>query len=243
MDDGDLEVEVVLENKGDEPASPLTVVGDLLGETREAQLEAGVAANARGEARLRFPLGSPRPGLHALDLLIEWPVGPPASGGTAPPVASQRAYLLVTLGVPAEPAVRVSLAPLTLETDGTLLVGLESADGLPHEVEIRVLTPRGLNVFVPAPRVAVPAQGHASARTRLLRAGAPRESQQGIVVVARALDGPEERTAVATGLVTLSGEPGLLPGVRGLRPALWFLAAGLLAYAFLVEIRGRRAAA
>jgi hypothetical protein len=98
-------------------------------------------------------------------------------------------------------------------------------------------------VFVPAPEVAVPARGRAVARTRLLRAGAPRESQQGIVVVARSLDGPSERTAVATGLVTLSGEPGLLPGVRWLRPVLWALCAGLLAAAAFLEWRGRRAAA
>lgn len=235
-----LEVTVALENAGDEKASPLTIEGRLVAERREARLADGVAPGATEQAVLRFPVEVPRPGLHALTLLLEWPVGPAPADGTLPPMASQRAFLLLTLGAVAEPAVRVTPALLELETRGTLAVGLESADGAAHRVSLRVLTPRGLNVLDAGGEVDVPAKGRVTAPVTLLRAGAPRESRQGIVVVARALDGPLERTAVATGIVNLTRDPALLPR---LRPALWLLAAGLLAAAAYLEVRWRSARA
>lgn len=230
---------VVLRNAGDDKAAPLAVLAELMGRTREARLESGVEGGAEATVALRFPFEVPRPGLHAIVLLLEWPVGPaPASGGE-PPLASQRAYLLLTLGVAAEPAVRLMVPELSLETMGALPVGLESADGAAHRVAVRVLTPRGLNVLgVSSVEVDVPASGRVDASFSLLRAGAPRESRQGILIVASAADGPLERTAVATGVVKIARDPALLPR---LRPALWILAALLLAAAAWAELRRPRA--
>lgn len=239
-DGASLEVTVALVNAGDEKASPLTIEGQLVTERREARLADGVAPGATEKAVLRFPLEVPRPGLHALTLLLEWPVGPAPADGTLLPMASQRAFLLLTLGAVAEPAVRVTPAELELETHGTLAVGLESADGASHRVSVRVLTPRGLNVLDAGGEVIVPAQGRVTASVSMLRAGAPRESRQGVVVVASVLDGDLERTAVATGIVNLTRDPALLPR---LRPALWLLAAGLLAAAAYLEVRWRAAPA
>ena len=227
-----LEVTVALQNKGDLLASPLTIQGELVAERREARLDEGVAPGATELVVL--------PGLHALTLLLEWPVGPLPPQGILAPMASQRAFLLLTLGALAEPAVRVVAPDLELETSGTLAVGLESADGAAHRVSVRVLTPRGLNVLEGGGEVIVPATGRATSPITLLRGSAPRESQQGIVVVASVLDGPLERTAVATGVVKLARDPALLPR---LRTALWFVAAGLLAAAAYAELKGRFAPA
>ena len=109
-DGASLEVTVDLQNQGDAKASPVTIQGELVAERREARLADGVAPGATERVVLRFPLEVPRPGLHALPLLLEWPVGPRPADGTQAPTASQRAFLLVTLGAVAEPAVRV-LAP------------------------------------------------------------------------------------------------------------------------------------
>ena len=229
---------MALENKGDLKASPLTIQGELVAERREERLADGVAPGATVRAVLRFPMDVPRPGLHALTLLLEWPVGPPPADGSLPPMASQRAFLLLTLGAVAEPAVRVVAPDLDLETWGTLAVGLESADGASHRVSVRVLTPRGLNVLDAGGEVIVPGSGRATSPVTLLRGSAPRESRQGIVVVASVLDGPLERTAVATGVVNLTRDPSLL---RPMRPALWLVAAALLAAAAYAELRGRSA--
>jgi hypothetical protein len=235
-----LEVTVDLRNQGDQKASPVILQAELVAERREARLGDGVAPGASERVVLRFPLDVPRPGLHALPLLIEWPVGTPSVDGTMPATASQRAFLLLTLGATAEPAVRVLPPDFELETSGTLAVGLESADGGAHRVSVRVLTPRGLNVLDSGGEVIVPATGRVTAPVTLVRGSAPRESQQGIVVVASVLDGPLERTAVATGVVRLSADPALL---RPMRTALWLLAAALLAAAAYAEWKGRPARA
>ena len=233
-----LEVAVKLQNLGDEKASPLTIQGELAGERGEARLAAGVEAGASESAVLRFPLEVPRPGLHAVTLLLEWPVGPAPADGSLPPMASQRAFLLLTLGVVAEPGVHVKAPDFELETRGDLPVDLESADGSAHRVSLRVLTPRGLNVLDAGGEVIVPASGRVTAPVTLVRGSAPRESRQGIVVVASVLDGPLERTSAATGVVSLSRDPALLPR---LRPALWLVAAALLAAAAYAERKARPA--
>ena len=225
---------VRLRNAGDAPALPLTVEGELLGERRVARLEQGVAAGQSGEVRLAFPADLPRPGLHALTLLLEWPLGPPAVPGAIPPTASQRAYLLLSLGATAEPAVKLEPEELLLETRDRLRVDLESADGAPHRVRVRVLTPRGLNVDGEALEAEVPAKGRASVEATLLRAGAPRGSRQGILVVATAADGALERTSVATGIVRIAPDPARLPR---LRPLMVLLIVLLLGGGLLEQVR------
>jgi hypothetical protein len=229
-DDETLQVSVALTNVGDELADF----------RREVRLEAGVDKGRTEQVVLHFPLEVPRPGLHAVTLLLEWPVGPPPAGSTLPPTASQRAFLLLTLGASPPPAVTATARGLRLETRGTLEVGLESADGQAHRVAVRVFPPRGLNVFGPPTEVDVPASGRAVAHVDLLRAGAPRDSSQGILVVASAIDGPLERTTVITSVVGIARDDTLIPR---LRPFLWGLAAALLAAAGWVELRHRRPAA
>ena len=241
-DGASLEVTVSLQNQGDEKASPLTIQGELAGEGREARLPAGVEAGATESAVLRFPFEVPRPGLHALTLLLEWPVGPAPPDGSQPPMASQRAFLLLTLGVVAEPGVRVKAPDFELETRGNLPIDLESADGSAHRVSLSVLTPRGLNVLDAGGEVIVPASGRVTAPVTLLRGGAPRESRQGIVVVASVLDGPLERTSVATGVVSLTRDPALMPRLP-VRVVLWLVAVALLAAAAYAERKIRPAPA
>jgi hypothetical protein len=239
-DDETLQVSVALTNVGDELAVPVSIEAELADFRREIRLEAGVDKGKTEQVVLHFPLEVPRPGLHAVTLLLEWPVGPPPAGSTLPPTASQRAFLLLTLGASPPPAVTATARGLRLETRGTLEVGLESADGQAHRVAVRVFPPRGLNVFGPPTEVDVPASGRAVAHVDLLRAGAPRDSSQGILVVASAIDGPLERTTVITSVVGIARDDTLIPR---LRPFLWGLAAALLAAAGWVELRHRRPAA
>src|SRR5512139_2273863 len=127
-----LEVRVVLTNRGDRRAAPIEVVGELLGELRSARLAGGVGAGREGAVLLVFSPVSPRPGTHALTLLLEHPVEGPPDGAGNPPMASQLAWLLVALGPSPPPPVRLAAQPLRLDVKGDLAVRLESADGAPH---------------------------------------------------------------------------------------------------------------
>ena len=234
-----LEVRVDVRNTGDAPAAPLTVAGELFGERREARLEGGLAPGQSGSVPLSFPLHVPRPGVHALPLLLEYPVDGPRDAAGNPPMASRRAYLLLALGGTAEPAVRLDVSPLRLDVRGDLAVGLESADGEPHRVRLRVFTARGVRPDASPFEVDVPARGRVASAVPLIRAGAPRGTPHWVLVVAEGTDGPLARTTVATALVEVTPDPALLPGLR--RP-LAVLAVLLLAAAVVLEVRRARAA-
>lgn len=120
------------------------------------------------------------------------------------------------------------------ELRGALEVGLESADGSPHSVTLRVATPHGLRAEDPGAPVRVPGAGRVQARLNLLRSGAAHDTRHGIVVVAEAEDGPEARTAAATASVRILPDPSLLPRIR--MPMLG-LALLLLAASLFVELR------
>ncbi len=240
-----LDVRVDVRNSGDAPATPLTVLGELFGERRQAHFETGLGPGQATSAHLLFPLAVPRPGVHALPLLLEYPEGGPADAAGNPPLASQRAYLLLALGGTAEPAVRIDAPEMRLDTRGELRVGLSSIDGAPHRVSLRVLTARGVRTDDPPLEVEVPARGTVTPTVVLMRSGAPRGTRHGILLVAATLDGVLERTSVATSIVEITPDPGLMP-------ALWrpfvVLALLLLAQAAVLEFRryraaGRRAAA
>jgi hypothetical protein len=233
-DPATLEVSVFLKNAGDAAAPPLDVEGELLEERRRTRLDGRRPA----KRRVVRPLAGARPGLHALILRIEWPVGPPSGNASTPALASQRAYLLLTLGQAADPAVKLTVPDVLVETRGTVEVELESADGSAHPVEVRVHPPRGLNVFGPPALALVPASGRVTASVDLLRAGAPRLSRQGILIEALARDGPHERTTVATSVVTIAPDPARLPM---LRPVLWGVCALLLGASVYVAFRSRGA--
>jgi hypothetical protein len=106
-------------------------------------------------------------------------------------------------------------------------------------VLLRVLTARGVRADSPPLEVEVPAHGTVTPTVALMRAGAPRATRHGILLVAGTLDGPLERTSVATSVVEIAPDPGRMPGLR--RP-LVVLALLLLAWAAVLEIRRSRGA-
>jgi hypothetical protein len=220
--EGRLEVALSLRNLGDTPAGAVEIEGELLGAYDEARLDPGPSAGGVGEVKLHYPLlDAIRPGVHPLALHLRYTPGVAGAG----PV-NQRAYLLLALGANPDPAVRLFVSPARFETLGRLLVGVESADGQPHRVRLRVLAPRGLNPYGPSPELEVPAEGRVAASVELLRGTAARPSRHGIVVLAAATDGPLERTTAALGEVEVLPDAARLPGLR------WPL--GVLAVALLV---------
>jgi hypothetical protein len=222
-------------NRSGVPTGAVDVVGEMLGERREARVTAGVPAASSAAVVLGFEASPRRPGLHALTLLLEHPVEgtPDAAGNT--PVESQGAGFLLALGVRAAPAVRLEVAPTSIDVRGDLRVGLRSADGAPHRVLVRGLPTRGLR-FEGAPvEATVPASSSVVVPLSLVRAGAPRGSRHGVLVVAETPDGPLARTAVAAAEVQIAPDPSVLPRVRGL-----VLAAGLVLLVLAAVAEWRR---
>jgi hypothetical protein len=231
-----LEVRVVVSNRGDRKAVPLEVVGELLGERREARIAEGVPPGGEGAVVLEFTPRSAAPGTHVLTLLLEHPAEGPPDGAGNPPVDSQRAWLLLALGgVSPGPPVRLAADALRLDVRGDLAVRLESADGEPHRVRLRALTARGLRAEGDGAEVAVPARGTSRAVLPLVRAGAPRGSRHAVLLVADALDGPLARAAVLAAPVEVAPDPSLL---RPLRAPV--LALGLLLLAAALAVEGWR---
>jgi hypothetical protein len=231
-----LAVRVSLKNVGDRGTGSVTVEGELLGRRQEGSLDQGVPAGESRSLLLRYPPEVPRRGVHPLTLLVDFTEPTPGADGS-PPAESQRAFLLLALGANPPPAVRVDAAEGRLETRSSLAVGLESLDGAPHRVRLRVLTPHGLRAENPPADVGVPAVGRVLVTIPLLRSGAPRGSRQGVLVVAEASDGPLARTTVTTGVVEIAPDPALMPRLR--RPLL-VLAGLLLASAAALEFRRSR---
>ena len=231
-----LQVRVVLINRGDVRAGPIDVRGELVGESREARLSAGLAPGAEGRLTLDFAPSPPRPGLHALTLLLEHPLeGPPDAAGN-PPMASERAFLLLALGASPPQAVRIDAEPLRLDVRGALRVRLQSRDGEGQRVRLRTLTARGLRPDTEPVEMSVPAHGSVTAEVEVVRAGAPRGSRQALLLVAETLDGPFARTSVAAASVEILGDPGYLPRLRALLVAFGL---ALLALALGYEAWGR----
>lgn len=224
-------VDVQVDNRGDEAAGPLLVNGELGSRYDEVRAENGVAAGSWTEVVLRFPAEIEQPGVHAVALRLDYQ-SPPRTGAWT----SQAAYLLVALGANPAAAVRVTTREASVETHGQVPVELESADGRAHAVHLRLLTPKGLNAFGDTPTVAVPAQGRVSASLGVLRAGAPRLTRQGVLVLATTADGGEQTVAVAEGAVLLTKDPAVMPR---LRMPLLALAMALLGLAIGVEVRRR----
>lgn len=228
-----LEVRVDVINKGDLAASAVDVRAELGDETDVITLPNGVPAGATRSAHFRFAHVPPA-GVHVLGLRLDYTEA--TTPGRAAVTTSQRAFLLLSLGANPAPALRVTAGEATISTRGTVPVHVESADGAPHRVRVRVLTPRGLNADQPA-EMTVPATGGATAHIPVLRGGVPRPSRQGILVVAEVL-GPEMAQAtVVAGLLYVAGDPAWLPKLR------WPIAAAvlaLLAAAAFLEARARK---
>jgi hypothetical protein len=231
-----LEVRVVVSNRGDRPAAPLDVAGELLGESASVRLESGVAPGGSGAVVLGFSPSEARPGLHALSLLLEHPVEGPPDGAGNPPVASQVAWLLLALGENPGPAVRLAADRASLDVTGEIPVRVESADGSPHRVLLRVRTARGLRAEGEGVALDVPASGEVTAALPILRAGAPRGSRHAVLLLAEDREGPLARTAVLAVGVDVRATPSLL---GRLRPHL--LALGLALLAIALGVQGWRA--
>ncbi len=209
-----LDVRVTLTNRGDLPAGPIDVSGELSGERGDARFSGTLAPGASGDVSLDFAPTPLRPGLHALTLLLEHPVEGSPDGAGNPPVASQRAWLLLALGANPKEAVQLRSEPLRLDVRGSLLVHVLSRDGEAHRVRLRALPARGLRSDGGPIDVAVPARGEATARIPIVRAGAARGTRQALLIVAETPDGPLSRTAVAVATVDVRPDPALLPRLR-----------------------------
>jgi len=242
-----LEVRVVIANPGDEPAVPLDVVGELFGQHAEARVVRGVPAGGEAAVILGFDGAEARPGLHALTLLLEHPVGGASDAVGNRPIESQRAFLPLTIGPAPAPAVTLEVecgaggpdagCVALIDVRGEIRVLLSSADGEAHEVSVRALTARGLRPASDPVVTEVPARGAVSVGVPLARAGAPRGSRHGVLVLVEMPAGALARTAVATAVVEISPDPSLLPR---LRLPLLGLGLALLALAAVVEWRQKR---
>lgn len=231
-----LEVRVVLTNRGDQATRPIEVEGELVGERRATRLAAGLAPGGSGTVSLDFTPAVTRPGRYALTLLLEHPLDGTPDGAGNPPLASQRAWLLLSLGASPAEAVRLRADPLSLDVRGQLSVDLESRDGEAHRVRLRVLTARGLRAEGEPAEIDVPARGPVTTHVPVVRAGAARGSRHAVLLVAETLDGPLARTSVAAAGVDVRPDPSLLPQ---LRTPLLVTGLALLLLALGVELRGR----
>ena len=227
---GQLRVRVDLVNDGDVAARGMEVEGEMLGQRGEAALTAALPPGRAASVELGFAPDVPRPGVYALALHLRYWAD---TAAPSPAPTSQRAYLLLALGANPEPPVSLSVPDARVTRFAVVPVRLQSADGAAHRVRLRALAPRGVNALEPEEPVAVPASGSVAAPLRVLRAGAPIGSQAGLVVLATEVDGPLERTAVATGRVVIAAPAPWLPG---LRTPLLGVALALLAAAVAVEL-------
>jgi hypothetical protein len=227
--DSGLRVRLDVTNRGDSAAPRLEVEGELFGFHAEGRLHDGVGPGATASLRLDLPAVPPRPGVYALALHLRYPV--PGQTETA----SQRAYLLLALGARGAPAVRVTALATTLETSGALGLDLESADGLAHDVQVRVLSPRGLNALAEVKAV-VPAQGRTRATVPLIRTGPSRSERLGVVVLAASTTDGVEDTVAITAVVDLVPHR---PWMPRLRIPIAVAAAALLLAALAFEFRRR----
>ena len=222
-----------LTNRGDVAAMDLSVEGEWLGRTDRALMADVLPPLATRSVTLRFPLDVARPGVHALALSLRYlPKGRSAPAGGW----SQRAYLLLNLGAAPPPAVRLTVPQISLDTMAVLPVKVESADGWPHGVRLRLLAPRGLNVDPDRSELAVPAVGSAALSVQVWRAGVLRGVSAGLVVLAETTDGPQATAAATSTTVQVQPDPARLPR---LRRDLSASGLGLLAAALLLEVRRR----
>ena len=137
------------------------------------------------------------------------------------------------------PPVRVFAGDVAVLYYGDVRVGLESADGAPHRVRVRVETPAGLQAPDPA-LVDVPASGRVTATVRVWRSSAARGTRPTLVVVAEPADEGvvTDGSRVSTMIVAdIRPDPAWMPRLR--RP-LGVLALLLMSAAALMELRRRR---
>jgi hypothetical protein len=236
-DEDTLDVRVDLANHGGDSGA-VAIVGELAGHYDDATI-AGVGAGETGSARLGFPREVGRPGVYPVVLRLDYAPRVAPAGGVVP--ASRRAFLLLSLGASASPAVRITAPEVLLGDRALLPVTLQSTDATAHRVRLRVLGPRGLNAERPRDDVDVPAGGRVTVEVPLLRGSVPRGSRQGVLMVAETLDGEVARTSTATTTVEVEPDPAWLPSLRvplALVGLLLLVAAGVIEWHRWRQARG-----
>lgn len=232
-----LDVRVDLANHGGDSGA-VAMVGELAGRYDEATVTA-IDAGGTGSAHLRFPRDVGRPGMYPVVLRLDYAPRVAPAGGAVP--ASRRAFLLLSLGASASPAVRLTAPEVPLADRVLLPVTLQSTDAAAHRVRLRVLGPRGLNAERARDEVDVPATGRVIVEVPLLRGSVPRGSRQGVLMVAETLDGELARTSTAVTTVEVEPEPAWLPSLRlplVLVGLLLLLTAGVIEWRHLRPARG-----
>ena len=119
-----LEVRVLVTNRGDRPAAPVEVSGELLGSSAPARLAAELAPGGSGAVVLDVRRRSGAAGVHALDAAARARARRARrDAGGNPPLASERAWLLVALGAsPRARRARCAAAPSRIAVRGALEV-------------------------------------------------------------------------------------------------------------------------
>ncbi len=140
-----------------------------------------------------------------------------------------RAYLLIALEEAPPPGRTLTLAKLALGWAGAGEVDVESADGPPHAVRLRLEGPRGLRAHDPEDESPCPARRR-PVPVRLLRGTLP-DTVQGVLAVATTSDGPAARTTVTAGSLRVLPDPAWLPRFRKPLLLLTLLLLGAAAFA------------
>jgi hypothetical protein len=225
-----VDVRVGLGNRSTTTVSAITAEAELLGHVERRKLDASLAPGGSSGLLFSFPLEGATPGVHAVTLRIEYQAS--VSSGEPVPTRVQPAYVLLALGEEsAAPAVKLTAPDAHMDSVGRWRIGLESSDGAPHRVRLRMVLPRTLRGDPLDSSVSVPAAGRVDKELLLFRVDAPWDGPQGALLVA-ATDGEEvTRTSVATAVVHVGREPGRVARWRvplAVLMALLFLAAALL---------------
>lgn len=222
-----VDVRVGLVNRNPTAVSAITAEAELLDHVERRKLDASIPPGGASGILFSFPLEGVTPGVHAVTLRIEY-----KASGEATPTRVQPAYVLLALGEEgAAPAVKLTVPDAHMDSVGRWRIGLESLDGAPHQMRLRVVLPRTLRADPLDGSVSVPAAGRVDKELLLFRVDAPWDGPQGALLVA-ATEGEEvARTSVATAVVHVGREPGRVARWRlplAVVMALLFLAAALL---------------
>jgi hypothetical protein len=155
-----------------------------------------------------------------------------AGAGQSDPLLHQLSYLGFPLGASPAPAFELEVPAARIGWSGEVVAELRSLEGTPHRVALRLLTAPGLRAWPGTREVELPAGARRRVALGLLRTGAQPDTEQGVLIEARVLDGPLERTRVVASRVEVSPHRGRVPR---LHTPLLVLSMLLLAGALAIE--------
>jgi hypothetical protein len=205
-----LEIAVRLVNHGSD-AIDVNLSGELQGVASRRDLGDPVPGGHEAEVRLDFPSRLERPGLHAVLLRI---ASRPAGSAENDPMRYQLSYLGFPLGASPAPAFELEVDPARIGWSGELVARLRSLEGTPHRVALRLLTAPGLRAWPESVELELPAGARRVVPLGVLRTGARPDTRHGVLIEARVVDGPLERTRVVASEVEVGPERGRVPRLR-----------------------------